>query len=79
MGTKELINAKESQILEYKAYLNETDYKVIKHAEGYEISEETLANRADARIKINILEVEIEDLKTELEKQLEDEINEEII
>lgn len=79
MGTKELINAKESQILEYKAYLNETDYKVIKHAEGYEISEDILANRADARIKINILEVEIEELKSELETQLEDEENEEII
>ena len=79
MGTKELINAKESQILEHKAYLNETDYKVIKHAEGYEISENILAERADARIKINILEVEIEELKTELQNQLEDEINEEII
>ena len=75
MGTKELINAKESQILEYKAYLNETDYKVIKHAEGYDISEDILANRADARIKINILEVEIEELRN----QLKDEINEEII
>ena len=75
MGAKELINAKESQILEYKAYLNETDYKVIKHAEGYDISEDILANRADARIKINILEVEIEELRN----QLKDEINEEII
>ena len=75
MSTKELINAKESQILEYKAYLNETDYKVIKHAEGYDISEDILANRADARIKINILEVEIEELRN----QLKDEINEEII
>lgn len=75
MGTKELINNKESQILEYKAYLNKTDYNVIKHAEGYEISEDILANRADARIKINILEVEIEELRN----QLKDEINEEII
>ena len=75
MGAKELINAKESQILEYKAYLNETDYKVIKHAEGYDISEDILANRTDARIKINILEVEIEELRN----QLKDEINEEII
>lgn len=75
MCTKELINNKESQILEYKAYLNETDYNVIKHAEGYEISEDILANRADARIKINILEVEIEELRN----QLKDEINEEII
>lgn len=77
MGTKELINAKESQIVEYKAYLNETDYKVIKHAEGYEVSEETLANRAEARIKINILEVEIEELKNQLKNELEE--NEEII
>ena len=69
------IDKKESQILEYKAFLNETDYKVIKHAEGYEISEETLAKRADVRLKINILEAEIEELKT----QLEDEINEEVI
>ena len=75
MNTQDLINNKESQILEYKAYLSETDYKVIKQAEGYEISEDILANRADARIKINILEVEIEELRN----QLKDEINEEII
>lgn len=75
MGTKELIYAKESKILEYKAFLNETDYKVIKHAEGYNISEETLSQRASAREAINSLEEEIEVLK----QQLEDEINEETI
>ena len=75
MNTQDLINNKESQILEYKAYLSETDYKVIKHAEGYDISEDILANRADARIKISILEVEIEELRN----QLKDEENEEII
>lgn len=75
MNTQDLINNKESQILEYKAYLSETDYKVIKHAEGYDIREDILANRADVRIKINILEVEIEELRN----QLKVEINEEII
>lgn len=75
MGTKELINQKESQILSYKAFLNETDYKVIKHAEGYEISEATLSQRAEAREAINSLEAEIELLK----QQLKDETNEETI
>ena len=79
MNIQDIINEKESQILSYKAFLSETDYKVIKHAEGYEITEKTLADRAEARVKINILEVEIEELKTELETQLKDEINEEII
>ena len=75
MNIQDIINEKESQILSYKAFLSETDYKVIKHAEGYEITEETLADRAEARVKINILEVEIEELRN----QLKDEINEEII
>lgn len=71
MGTKELINQKESKILEYKAFLNETDYKVIKHAEGYNISEETLSQRASAREAINSLEAEIEVLKQQLEQEKE--------
>lgn len=73
MGTKELIYAKESKILEYKAFLSETDYKVIKHAEGYNISEETLSQRASAREAINSLETEIEVLKQQLEQEKEDE------
>lgn len=71
---KNIINQKESKILEYKAFLSETDYKVIKHAEGYEISEETLSQRASAREAINSLEAEIEVLKQQLEQENEETI-----
>lgn len=62
------INELQGQILEYKAYLYETDYVVIRNQEtGQTISDEIKANRASARSEINRLEVEIK----ELEKQIE--------
>lgn len=71
MNTQDIINEKESQILSYKAFLSETDYKVIKHAEGYEISEAILSQRASVREAINSLEAEIEVLKQQLEIEKE--------
>lgn len=62
----EEINKKQSEILEFKAYLNSTDYKVTRAFETKtEIDPETLAKRSEARASINILESEI----TELQKQ----------
>lgn len=66
------INKKYAEINELKAMLVNTDYHVIKEAEGdYTAPEEVLQIRAAARNRINVLEAEIDQL--ELEAQLVDE------
>ena len=60
---QKLINEKQGQILALKAYLNETDYMIIKMSEGYEVAREVLDARAQARQDINILEKEIKELE----------------
>jgi len=60
---QKLINEKQGQILALKAYLNETDYMIIKKSEGYEVAREVLDARAQARQDINILEKEIKELE----------------
>ena len=61
-----LIEQYQSEIVELKKYLSDTDYKAIKYAEG-EITEndyqEVKAQRHDARVRINELESLIEQLK----------------
>jgi rRNA maturation endonuclease Nob1 len=45
-----------------------TDYHVIKEAEdGYSVPQEIIDERQDARNRINVLEAEIEQLKSEEE------------
>ena len=66
----EELNIKQSKILELKAYLNETDYMVIKMSEGYEIKQEVLDARVQARIDINRLEAEIKELGVNKEETL---------
>jgi uncharacterized protein (DUF2164 family) len=54
------INGKYAEINEMKALLADTDYHVIKEAEGdYNVPQEILDARAFARAKINLLEEEI--------------------
>ena len=54
------INKKYAEINELKAMLFNTDYHVIKEAEvDYTVPEEVRQIRADARIRINELEGEI--------------------
>ena len=67
------INKKYAEINELKAMLVNTDYHVIKEAEGgYTAPEEVRQIRADVRIRINELEGEIEQLsQLELEAQEE--------
>lgn len=66
------INKKYAEINELKAMLVNTDYHVIKEAEGdYTTPEEVRQIRADARTRINELEGEIAQL--ELEAQSVDE------
>ena len=62
-----LIEQYQSEIIELKKYLSDTDYKAIKYAEG-EITEsdyqEVKSQRHDARVRINELESMIEQLKS---------------
>ena len=61
-----LIEQYQSEIIELKKYLSDTDYKAIKYAEG-EITEsdyqEVKSQRHDARVRINELESMIEELE----------------
>ena len=61
-----LIEQYQSEIVELKKYLVDTDYKAIKFAEG-EITEsdyqEVKSQRHDARVRINELESLIEELE----------------
>ena len=61
-----LIEQYQSEIVELKKYLSDTDYKAIKFAEG-ELSEEAYredkSQRHDARVRINELESLIEQLE----------------
>ena len=66
----EELNIKQSKILELKAYLNETDYMIIKMSEGYEIEQAVLDARVQARIDINKLEAEIKELENSEEDLL---------
>lgn len=62
------INGKYAEINEIKALLADTDYHVIKEAEGdYSVPQEILDARGFARAKINLLEEEIEQLEDALE------------
>ena len=63
---EKLIKQYQSEIVELKKYLSDTDYKAIKFAEG-EITEsdyqEVKSQRHDARVRINELESLIEELE----------------
>jgi len=67
------INEKYAEINEMKALLADTDYHVIKEAEGdYNVPHEILDARAFARAKINLLEEEIGVLEEELKNNIEE-------
>jgi hypothetical protein len=64
------INKKYAEINELKAMLVNTDYHVIKEAEGgYNVPQEILDARALARIRINELEGEIAQLELEAQEE----------
>ena len=61
------INRLQGQILEYRAYLYETDWVVSRFAEtGEEIPEDVKIKRAECRNKIDELRLQIEKLKSEI-------------
>ena len=63
---QKLINEKQGQILALKAYLNETDYMIIKKYEGYVIEEDIMQQREAARNAINQLDIEIREIEAEI-------------
>lgn len=78
MQLQELINTKNSQILEHKLALELTDYKATRVVEGYELDDEIIAEREAHREAIRLLEPEIIELERELEVEkavIENEIN----
>ena len=77
MTTQERINVLESEILANKAYLDNTDYHVLKYAEGgHSVDSEILEGRASAREKINENEVLLIGLYELLEAERNQLINE---
>ncbi len=67
------INGKYAEINELKALLADTDYHVIKEAEGdYNVPQEIIEAREFARGKINLLEEEIVVLEEELKNNMEE-------
>ena len=67
------INGKYAEINEMKALLADTDYHIIKEAEGdYNVPQEILEAREFARAKINLLEEEIGVLEEELRNHMEE-------
>jgi HAMP domain-containing protein len=75
------INEKLAQITELKNYLRETDYHNHKRSDDlaagsnnpYQIPQDVLEGRANARNEINVLEAEVERLAEELETELTEE------
>lgn len=63
---QKLINEKQAEILERKAFLNSTDYISLKKVEGYVIDEDVILQRSIARERINQLEIEIRELEQEI-------------
>ena len=68
----EHINTLQSKILEYKAYLYDTDYVIIRGQEtGKGIPEDVKAMRTFSRSEINRLEAEIAELEKQISEQTE--------
>lgn len=66
------MNEKEGAILELKAILFSTDYKVLRAYEtGVPLKAELIELRANARAEINRLEGEIEELVIEITNKIE--------
>ena len=68
-----LLNEKDNEVLNNKALLYTTDWEVIKATElGIELDATIRAARTEARANINKLEIEIADLKQQIEGYVEE-------
>ena len=75
MEKQKQINQMQGQVLEHKSLLFATDYVVIRNQEtGQPIPEDVLQERAQARLQIRELELQIQVLEDELaeEKRIEE-------
>lgn len=75
MEKQKQINQMQGQVLEHKSLLFATDYVVIRNQEtGQPIPEDVLQERAQARLQISELELQIQVLEDELaeEKRIEE-------
>ena len=65
------INTRQTEIIELKNYLNDTDYQAIREYEGGEkMSDEVKRKRSEARARINELEAEV--ARLEIDRQYEE-------
>lgn len=66
MENLDIINKKQGEIIELKSYLYSTDYVVIKSYETGEVIDEEVKNKREAsRLRINQIEAEILEIKTQ--------------
>ena len=75
MEKQKQINQMQGQVMEHKSLLFATDYVVIRNQEtGQPIPEDILHERAQARLQISELELQIQVLENELaeEKRVEE-------
>lgn len=64
------INARYSEIIELKNYLNDTDYQTLREFEGGEkMSEEVKNRRSEARLRINVLQAEISEFEARMQEE----------
>lgn len=70
MEKQKQINQMQGQVLEHKSLLFATDYVVIRNQEtGQPIPEDVLQERAQARLQISELELQIQVLEDELAEE----------
>ena len=64
------INVRQSEIIELKNYLNDTDYQTLREFEGGEkMSEEVKNRRSEARLRINVLQSEISEFEARMQEE----------
>lgn len=67
------INARYSEIIELKNYLNDTDYQTLREFEGGEkMSEDVKNRRSEARLRINVLQAEISEFEARMQEEEQD-------
>lgn len=75
MEKQKQINQMQGQVLEHKSLLFATDYVVIRNQEtGQPIPDDVLHERAQARLQINELELQIQVLEDELAEEIKNQV-----
>ena len=75
MEKQKQINQMQGQVLEHKSLLFATDYVVIRNQEtGQPIPDDVLHERAQARLQISELELQIQVLEDELAEEIKNQV-----